>query len=79
MPRSVISAGDEPGRGHVEGVIGGGAVGRRQANGDAPALVGPAFACSPSSHAISPAPWLRGRVSSTQTWSGSSPLWARYV
>ena len=35
--------GDEAGRGHVEGVIGGGAVRRRQADGDAPAIIGPAF------------------------------------
>src|SRR5437764_75083 len=35
--------GDEAGRGYVEGVIGRGAVGRRQADGDAPALLGPAF------------------------------------
>ena len=35
--------GDEAGRGYVEGVIGGGAVRRRQADGDAPALLGPAF------------------------------------
>ena len=33
----------EAGRGHVEGVIGSGAVRRRQADGDAPALLGPAF------------------------------------
>ena len=35
--------GDEAGRGHVEGVIGGGAVRRRQADGDAPAIIGQAF------------------------------------
>src|SRR5271169_1291827 len=34
--------GDEAGRGYVEGVICGGAVGRGQADGDAPAFIGPA-------------------------------------
>jgi hypothetical protein len=35
--------GDEVGRGHVEGVFGGGAVRRHQVDGDAPAIIGPAF------------------------------------
>ena len=35
--------------------------------------------CWPSSHAVSWAPWLRGRVSSTQTWTGMPASWAAYT
>jgi len=43
MPRSVISAVTRRAGVTSKGVIGGGAVRRRQADGDAPALIGPAF------------------------------------
>src|SRR5580692_2517306 len=36
-------SGDEAGRGYVEGVVGGGTLRRRQADGEAPAVLGPAF------------------------------------
>ena len=60
--------------------VGGDAVGADDAEIDLPALheMPPALSamivcgtpCAPSSQAVSEAPWLRGRVSSTQTWSG---------
>ncbi len=35
--------------------------------------------CWLSSQAVSDAPWLRGRVSSTQTWTGKPSSWARKI
>src|SRR3982074_2509154 len=35
--------------------------------------------CWPSSQAVSEAPWLRGRVSSTQTWTGAALACAAWI